>query len=62
MDNSVRPWLISPRGDMPLVLILCGVLGSVPAFGRIRVVAEWSASTAPAAATGEDSPKKQLKP
>ncbi len=55
IDNFVKPWLISKGSDMPLILILFGVLGGAMAFGFIgvfigptllalgyRIVQEWS--------------------
>ncbi len=55
VDNFVKPWLISQGSDMPVVLILFGVLGGAMAFGFIgvfigptllavgyRLVKEWS--------------------
>ena len=61
IDNFVKPWFISQGSDMPLILILFGVLGGAMAFGFIgvfigptllavgyRLVQEWSSSkTAP---------------
>lgn len=57
VDNFVKPWLISQGSDMPVVLILFGVLGGAMAFGFIgvfigptllsvcyRLVKEWSAT------------------
>ncbi len=57
VDNFVRPWLISQGSDMPLILILFGVVGGALAFGFIgvfigptllavgrRIVAEWTAT------------------
>jgi predicted PurR-regulated permease PerM len=57
VDNFVKPWLISQGSDMPLILILFGVLGGAMAFGFIgvfigptllavgyRVVSEWSSA------------------
>jgi len=64
IDNFIKPWLISQGSDMPLILILFGVLGGAMAFGFIgvfigptllavgyRLVKEWAASspTMPAA-------------
>jgi predicted PurR-regulated permease PerM len=59
IDNFVKPWLISQGSDMPLILILFGVLGGAIAFGFIgvfigptllavgyRLVHEWSTSSA----------------
>jgi predicted PurR-regulated permease PerM len=37
IDNFIKPWLISQGSDMPLVLILLGVLGGALAFGFIGV-------------------------
>jgi predicted PurR-regulated permease PerM len=58
IDNFVKPWLISQGSDMPLILILFGVLGGAVAFGFIgvfigptllavgyRVVTEWAATS-----------------
>ncbi len=63
IDNFVKPWLISQGSDMPLILILFGVLGGAMAFGFIgvflgptllavgyRVFTEWSAGSRAAAA------------
>ncbi|HTL57744.1 MAG TPA: AI-2E family transporter [Candidatus Limnocylindrales bacterium] len=57
VDNFVKPWLISQGSDMPLILILFGVLGGAIAFGFIgvfigptllavgyRLVTEWSST------------------
>ncbi len=57
VDNFVKPWLISQGSDMPILLILFGVLGGAVAFGFIgvfigptllavgyRLVKEWSAT------------------
>ena len=59
VDNFVKPWLISQGSDMPLILILFGVLGGAMAFGFIgvfigptllavgyRIVTEWSSAAA----------------
>lgn len=58
VDNFVKPWLISQGSDMPIILILFGVLGGAMAFGFIgvfigptllavgyRLVKEWSSAT-----------------
>jgi len=58
IDNFVKPWLISQGSDMPLILILFGVLGGAVAFGFIgvfigptllavgyRLVKDWFTST-----------------
>ena len=58
MDNFVKPWLISQGSDLPLILILFGVLGGALAFGFIgvfigptllavgyRLVKEWAATS-----------------
>jgi predicted PurR-regulated permease PerM len=58
LDNFVKPWLISQGSDMPIILILFGVLGGAMAFGFIgvfigptllavgyRLVREWSSAT-----------------
>lgn len=37
VDNFVKPWLISQGSDMPLILILFGVVGGALAFGFIGV-------------------------
>jgi predicted PurR-regulated permease PerM len=37
IDNFVKPWLISQGSDMPLILILFGVMGGAFAFGFIGV-------------------------
>jgi predicted PurR-regulated permease PerM len=69
VDNFVKPWLISQGSDMPLVLILFGVLGGAMAFGFIgvflgptllavgyRIVGEWARGGASA---GGEAPKKE---
>jgi predicted PurR-regulated permease PerM len=58
IDNFVKPWLISHGSDMPLILIMFGVLGGALAFGFIgvfigptllavayRLLREWSSAT-----------------
>jgi predicted PurR-regulated permease PerM len=35
MDNFLRPWLIQRGADMPLLLVFCGVVGGLLAFGLI---------------------------
>jgi predicted PurR-regulated permease PerM len=69
IDNFVKPWLISQGSDMPIVLILFGVLGGAMAFGFIgifigptllavihRLVKEWvAASHLPATAKQADA-------
>jgi predicted PurR-regulated permease PerM len=35
MDNFLRPWLIRKGADMPLLLVFCGVVGGLLAFGLI---------------------------
>jgi predicted PurR-regulated permease PerM len=69
VDNFVKPWLISQGSDMPIVLILFGVLGGAMAFGFIgifigptllavihRLVKEWvAASHLPATAKQADA-------
>jgi predicted PurR-regulated permease PerM len=35
MDNFLRPWLIRRGADMPLLLVFCGVVGGLLAFGLI---------------------------
>lgn len=37
VDNFVKPWLISQGSDLPLILILFGVVGGALAFGFIGV-------------------------
>jgi predicted PurR-regulated permease PerM len=37
VDNFVRPFLISRNSDLPLLLIVLGVLGGVSAFGFIGI-------------------------
>lgn len=57
VDNFLRPYLISHGSKMPFVLIFCGVIGGIIAFGLVgvflgptmlavgfRVVEEWSSS------------------
>lgn len=70
VDNFVKPWLISQGSDMPLILILFGVLGGALAFGFIgvflgptllavgyRLVKEWATNGAAApAANPENTP------
>jgi len=59
IDNFVKPWLISQGSDLPLILILFGVMGGAFAFGFIgvfigptllavgyRVIAEWASVNA----------------
>jgi predicted PurR-regulated permease PerM len=68
VDNFVKPWLISQGSDMPLILILFGVLGGALAFGFIgvfigptllavgyRLVTEWASVKA---ATESKEPEK----
>jgi predicted PurR-regulated permease PerM len=75
IDNFVKPWLISQGSDMPVILILFGVLGGAIAFGFIgvfigptllavgyRLVQEWSHSTTAIPAAGLESPDKPLQP
>ena len=48
VDNFVKPWLISQGSDMPVVLILFGVLGGAMAFGFIGVFMDppcWQSAT-----------------
>ena len=35
LDNVLRPWLIRRGADLPLLLILVGVIGGLLAFGVI---------------------------
>ena len=57
VDNFLRPYLISHGSKMPFVLIFCGVIGGIIAFGLVgvflgptmlavafRLVEEWSSS------------------
>ena len=57
VDNFLRPYLISHGSKMPFVLIFCGVIGGILAFGLVgvflgptmlavafRLVEEWSSS------------------
>lgn len=66
-DNILRPFLISQGSNMPFVLIFCGVIGGIFAFGLVgvflgptllavafRLVEEWTASPSPLAP--EDKP------
>lgn len=59
IDNFVKPWLISQGSDLPLILIMFGVLGGAFAFGFIgvfigptllavgyRLLKEWSSGSA----------------
>jgi len=75
IDNFVKPWLISQGSDMPLILILFGVLGGAMGFGFIgvfigptllavgyRLVQEWSHSSTAMPAAGLESPDKPLQP
>jgi predicted PurR-regulated permease PerM len=75
VDNFVKPWLISQGSDMPLILILFGVLGGAMAFGFIgvfigptllavgyRLIQEWSTSGATAPATRPDRTDKPAQP
>jgi predicted PurR-regulated permease PerM len=75
IDNFVKPWLISQGSDMPLILILFGVLGGAMAFGFIgvfigptllavgyRLVHEWSTSSATAPASSPDGTDKPEQP
>ncbi len=76
VDNFVKPWLISQGSDMPVVLILFGVLGGAMAFGFIgvfigptllsvcyRLVKEWSAvaKTLREQMTGAGTPGERLR-
>lgn len=74
VDNFVKPWLISQGSDMPVVLILFGVLGGAMAFGFIgvflgptllavgyRLVKEWS-SVARALREREGSQSRNVSP
>jgi len=38
IDNFVRPWLISGRAEMSMLLIFIGVLGGIEVFGLLGVV------------------------
>lgn len=62
VDNILRPFLISQGSNMPFVLIFCGVIGGIFAFGLVgvflgptllavafRLVEEWTASPSPLA-------------
>lgn len=64
MDNVLRPWLIRKGADLPLLLILAGVIGGLLAFGLIglfigpvllaiayKLLEDWIAAD-PAAAAG----------
>lgn len=57
VDNFLRPYLISHGSKMPFILIFCGVIGGILAFGLVgvflgptmlavgfRLVEEWSSS------------------
>lgn len=57
VDNILRPYLISQGSNMPFVLIFCGVIGGIFAFGLVgvflgptllavafRLIEEWTAS------------------
>lgn len=35
LDNFLRPWLIQRGADLPLLLIFCGVVGGLVAFGLL---------------------------
>ena len=35
LDNILRPWLIRRGADLPLLLILAGVIGGLIAFGIV---------------------------
>jgi predicted PurR-regulated permease PerM len=35
LDNFLRPWLIKRGADLPILLILVGVIGGLLAFGVI---------------------------
>ncbi len=37
LDNFLRPWLIKKGADLPLLLILAGVIGGLLAFGLIGI-------------------------
>ncbi len=43
LDNVIRPMLIRMGADLPLILILSGVIGGLIAFGMIRSI-YWSGS------------------
>jgi predicted PurR-regulated permease PerM len=68
VDNFVKPWFISQGSDMPLILILFGVLGGALAFGFIgvfigptllavgyRLIKEWATATSAAPAASPES-------
>ena len=59
-DNALKPWLISRGSDLPLILILFGVVGGAVAFGVLglflgptllavgyELIREWNAVEAP---------------
>jgi predicted PurR-regulated permease PerM len=37
VDNVLRPYFISLRGDMPFLLTLLGIIGGIMAFGFIGI-------------------------
>ena len=61
-DNVLRPYLISRGSDLPLILILFGVVGGAVAFGVLglflgptllavgyELIREWNATKSPGA-------------
>jgi predicted PurR-regulated permease PerM len=61
-DNVLRPYLISRGSDLPLILILFGVVGGAVAFGVLglflgptllavgyELIREWNAAKSPGA-------------
>jgi predicted PurR-regulated permease PerM len=65
VDNILRPFLISQGTNLPFVLIFCGVIGGILAFGLVgvflgptllavafRLVDEWSSMPSPRDAEG----------
>jgi len=39
LDNVLRPWLISGRARISALAVFIGVLGGIPAFGAIGIIA-----------------------
>jgi predicted PurR-regulated permease PerM len=37
LDNFLRPWLIRRGADLPLLLILAGVIGGLISFGLVGI-------------------------
>ena len=37
LDNFLRPWLIRRGADLPLLLILAGVIGGIISFGLVGI-------------------------